>query len=93
MRERALLIGARLEVVPASARGTEVRLHVPVRGLTMPIRILIADDHTLVRAGLRRILDDEVDIEVVAEAEDGAEAVRARSARVDLAILDISMPS
>ncbi len=43
--------------------------------MTMPIRILIADDHTLVRAGLRRILDDEVDFEVVAEASDGAEAV------------------
>ena len=40
----------------------------------MAIRILIADDHTLMRAGLRRILDDEVDIEVVAEAEDGAAA-------------------
>jgi DNA-binding NarL/FixJ family response regulator len=59
----------------------------------MPIRILIADDHTLVRAGLRRILDDEVDIEVVAEASDGAEAVAAaQQHEVDVAILDISMP-
>ena len=59
----------------------------------MSIRILIADDHTLVRAGLRRILEDEVDFEVVAEAADGAEAVAAALAHeLDVAILDISMP-
>ncbi len=59
----------------------------------MPTRILIADDHTLVRAGLRRILEDEVDIEVVAEASDGAEAVSAaQQNEIDVAILDISMP-
>jgi DNA-binding NarL/FixJ family response regulator len=59
----------------------------------MPSRILIADDHTLVRAGLRRILDDEVDLEVVAEAADGAEAVAAALAiELDVALLDISMP-
>jgi DNA-binding NarL/FixJ family response regulator len=59
----------------------------------MPIRILIADDHTLVRAGLRRILEDEVDFEVAAEASDGAEAVTAALAtELDVAILDISMP-
>jgi DNA-binding NarL/FixJ family response regulator len=57
------------------------------------IRILLADDHTLVRAGLRRILSDEPDIEVVAEAADGAEAVScAQQREFDLAILDISMP-
>ena len=59
----------------------------------MPIRILIADDHTLVRAGLRRILEDEVDFDVVAEASDGAEALAAALAtELDVAILDISMP-
>jgi DNA-binding NarL/FixJ family response regulator len=59
----------------------------------MPVRILIADDHTLVRAGLRRILEDEVDFEVAAEAADGAEAVTAALAQeIDVAILDISMP-
>ena len=59
----------------------------------MATRILIADDHTLVRAGLRRILDDEVDFEVVAEAADGADAVSAAlETEVDVAILDISMP-
>jgi DNA-binding NarL/FixJ family response regulator len=63
----------------------------------MPIplvtRILIADDHALVRSGLRKVLDAEPDLEVVAEAVDGAEAVeRALAEDVDLAILDVSMP-
>ncbi len=56
-------------------------------------RILVADDHTLVRQGLRLILDAEPDLEVVAEAGDGAEAVRLlREGGIDLAILDVSMP-
>jgi DNA-binding NarL/FixJ family response regulator len=56
-------------------------------------RILLADDHGLVRRGLRLILDAQPDLEVVAEASDGAEAVAlALSEEIDLAILDISMP-
>jgi DNA-binding NarL/FixJ family response regulator len=56
-------------------------------------RILLADDHALVRNGLRLILDGEPDLVVVAEAGDGAEAVQlASSDDVDLAILDIAMP-
>jgi DNA-binding NarL/FixJ family response regulator len=63
----------------------------------MPIplvtRILIADDHALVRSGLRKVLDAKPDLEVVAEAEDGAEAVeKALEEDVHLAILDVSMP-
>jgi DNA-binding NarL/FixJ family response regulator len=63
----------------------------------MPIplvtRILIADDHTIVRSGLKRVLDAKPDLEVVAEAEDGAEAVeKALKEDVHLAILDVSMP-
>jgi DNA-binding NarL/FixJ family response regulator len=59
----------------------------------MTIRILLADDHALVRAGVRRILDAEPDLTVVAEAADGAEAVElARTTTPDLAVLDISMP-
>ena len=59
----------------------------------MTIRILLADDHALVRAGVRRILDAEPDLTVVAEASDGAEAVElARAIGPDLAVLDISMP-
>jgi DNA-binding NarL/FixJ family response regulator len=56
-------------------------------------RILLADDHALVRRGLRLILDAEPDLRVVAEAGDGAEAVDlATREEVDLAILDIAMP-
>jgi DNA-binding NarL/FixJ family response regulator len=63
----------------------------------MPIplvtRILIADDHAIVRSGLRKVLDAKADLEVVAEAEDGAEAVeKALEGDVDLVILDVSMP-
>jgi len=56
-------------------------------------RILLADDHVVVRRGLRLVLDAEPDLRVVAEAGDGAEAVdRALQDDVDLAILDITMP-
>jgi DNA-binding NarL/FixJ family response regulator len=57
-----------------------------------PIRILLADDHALVRRGLRLILDAEPDLTVVAEAGNGAEAVELAGDGVDLAILDIAMP-
>jgi DNA-binding NarL/FixJ family response regulator len=63
--------------------------------MTIPLvtRILVADDHEIVRGGLKRLLDAEPDLEVVAEASDGAEAVeRGLLEDVDLAILDISMP-
>lgn len=60
---------------------------------TEPTRILLADDHALVRRGVRMILDAEPDLTVVAEAGDGAEAVRlARDSDIDLAVLDVSMP-
>jgi len=56
-------------------------------------RILLADDHAVVRRGLRLVLESEPDLEVVAEVGDGAEAVeRALSDDVDLAILDVTMP-
>ncbi|MEW6047656.1 MAG: response regulator transcription factor [Bacillota bacterium] len=58
-----------------------------------PIRVLIADDHAVVRAGLRRILELEPDIRVVGEAADGWEAVEATEREgVDVVLMDISMP-
>ncbi|GAA1387100.1 response regulator [Catellatospora chokoriensis] len=61
--------------------------------MTGPVRILLADDHALVRRGVRLILDSEPDLTVVAEAGDGAEAIAlARAEQPDLAILDIAMP-
>ena len=56
-------------------------------------RVLLADDHAVVRRGLRLVLDAEPDLEVVAEAGDGAEAVaQALRTDVDLVVIDISMP-
>jgi DNA-binding NarL/FixJ family response regulator len=63
--------------------------------MTVPLRtrILLADDHTVVRTGLRMVLDAAPDLEVVAEAADGIEAVeRALQDDVDLAVLDVAMP-
>ena len=58
-----------------------------------PVRILLADDHALVRQGVRLILDAQPDLQVVAEAGDGAEAVEiVRRQEVDLAVLDVAMP-
>jgi DNA-binding NarL/FixJ family response regulator len=58
-----------------------------------PTRILLADDHAVVRRGLKLVLDGEHDLQVVAEAGDGAEAVaEGLDEGVDLAILDVSMP-
>jgi two-component system response regulator NreC len=57
------------------------------------LRILLADDHTIVRQGLRKILEDQPEWEVVAEAADGREAVRQTLAlQPDVAVLDIGMP-
>ena len=75
-----------------------MRLTIPLddeRAMTVPLktRILLADDHEVVREGLRLVLDSAPDLEVVAEAGDGAEAVAlALSSEVDLAVLDVTMP-
>jgi DNA-binding NarL/FixJ family response regulator len=59
----------------------------------MTIRVLVADDQSAIRSALRLILDAAPDIEVVAEAADGAQAVRAaRQYHPDVAIIDIRMP-
>jgi two-component system invasion response regulator UvrY len=57
------------------------------------IKVLLADDHSIVRAGLRRIVEEAGDIEVVAEAADGWEAIQqAQQSLPDVAVIDISMP-
>jgi DNA-binding NarL/FixJ family response regulator len=57
------------------------------------VRILLADDHTMVRQGLRKVLEERSDWEVVAEANNGREAVRlAEQHHPDVAIVDVAMP-
>ncbi len=57
------------------------------------IRVLLADDHDIVRAGLRRLVEDCGDMEVVAEAADGQEAIRrVQETSPEVAVIDISMP-
>ena len=61
--------------------------------MTKPIRVLLADDHTLVRAGIRSLLENMEGIEVIAEAGDGREALRlVRTHRPDVVLMDIAMP-
>ena len=61
--------------------------------MTPPIRVLIADDHAIVREGLRMLIATDPDVEVVGEADNGADAARlAASLRPDVAVIDISMP-
>src|SRR5262249_55474870 len=57
------------------------------------LRVLLADDHNVVRAGLRALIDAQDDMEVVAEAADGEDACRmALELRPDVAVMDVSMP-
>lgn len=61
--------------------------------LADPIRVLIADDHTIVRSGVHLLLEAEADIEVVGEALDGREALKlAKSLQPDVVLMDITMP-
>ena len=70
---------------------SQSEIHSPGSGM---VRILLAEDHTIVRKGLRALLEDEPGMEVVGEAQDGREAVeKAGELRPDVVVMDISMPS
>lgn len=61
--------------------------------MSKPIRVLIADDHAIVRQGLRQILSDTPDLTVTGEAENGVQAVQmVRSGEWDVILMDVSMP-
>jgi DNA-binding NarL/FixJ family response regulator len=64
-----------------------------LKAMAKPIRIMIADDHTIVRQGLARLLNDQPDLEVVGQAENGREAVdKSLELRPEVIIMDIAMP-
>jgi DNA-binding NarL/FixJ family response regulator len=75
------------------APGSRPRVAQHMNSLTAPIRILIADDHAIVRAGLAQFIADEPDMRVEAEAANGEEAIQlVRSRDLDVVLLDIAMP-
>src|SRR5690348_8889247 len=62
-------------------------------GETMPLRVIVADDHSVARRGLRTLLEEQADLRVVGEAIDGEEALElARREQPDVAVLDVRMP-
>lgn len=78
---------------PHRIAGNAARTSVPTATASIPIRLLLADDHAVLRAGTRRILEDEPDLRVVAEAGDGQEAIAlAERTKPDVILLDIAMP-
>ena len=94
MRERVAMFGGKLEAARGDGGGFAVRAQLPVPhpGIGM-IRVLLADDQALVRGGFRLILDTEPDMEVVAEAADGDQALAgALETRPDVVLMDIRMP-
>src|SRR5262249_3495284 len=79
---------------PARARGGQVA-HCTVMGVDphTPIRVLLVDDHAVVRKGMRALLEREPGLEVVGEAEDGTQAVQAAGRlRPDVILMDLEMP-
>jgi two-component system, NarL family, response regulator NreC len=94
MRERAHLVGGGVTVESSSRRGTSVFVSVPLPRLRpLSIRVFIADDHVVLRGGLRAFINAQPDMEVVGEAASGPEAeVGIRETAPDVALIDISMP-
>ena len=98
IRERLHLLGGRLEIDANPGQGTRVTITAPLNPeeaecMTRQIGILIADDHAVVRAGLRKLLQSEPDMEVLAEANNGVATVRlATKLHPDVVIMDVSMP-
>lgn len=84
IRETELLEDAETIVAPSAM----------TEGVSMTIRVIIADDHAMMRGGLRSILEDENDLEVIGEAADGREALSlSREMAPHVVVMDIAMPN
>lgn len=107
IQERLHLIGGQLEIRSAPGLGTEILTSVPFSegrfigkekaapavDLEKPLRVLLVEDHTLVREGIRSILEEIPGVQVIGEAGDGQAAMQmVASKRPDLVIMDIAMP-
>jgi DNA-binding NarL/FixJ family response regulator/signal transduction histidine kinase len=100
IRQRAALIGADLDLDASPGWGTRIRVTVPdapapqrSAQLAATVRVLLADDHVLVRQGVRRMIDAMPGVSLVAEAENGTEAIRlALELAPDVVLMDVNMP-
>lgn len=106
IRERMAKLDGRMDVRSLPEQGTSVTLVIPVgqpdaaqeagnggQRTTERLRVLLVDDHAMVREGLRSILEAYHDLEVVGEAGDGMEAIKlARTRHPDVVVMDINMP-
>ena len=99
IRQRAALIGADVEVDASPGWGTRVRLFVPNAPIAQPIeltdliRVILADDHVLVRQGVRRMIDAIPSVSLVSEAENGSDAIaRTLELAPDVVLMDVNMP-
>ena len=99
MRERGALIGAEVEVDTSPGWGTRVRVSLAGAETAASVdgagsvRVLLADDHMLVREGVRRMIESTSGVELVGEAEDGERAVaRALELAPEVVLLDVRMP-
>ena len=100
IQERVARLGGTCSVHSKPGGGTILSVELPFTEETpehepvKPIRILLADDHTVMRRGLRLLLESQPEFSVVAEAADGRQAVeQAEATQPDVAVLDIAMPN
>ena len=97
IEDRIKLLGGHVQVQSQVGKGFRVTLAVPCDIISTPekelIRVLLADDHEVMREGLAKLLNDETDMEVVGMAADGKKAVElAVAIKPDVIIMDIGMP-